>query len=271
MKKQDIKTNLHTHTTFCDGKSTPEEIVLAALEKGFTSLGFSGHGTTPFDLSYCVRDMEGYIAEVSRVREKYKRDIRIWLGVEEDSWAPVDRSRFDYIIGSSHYLRIGEDWRHADHTAESLRQAVEAFGGDTLALAGSYYSAFCDYIEARRPDIIGHFDLLTKFDEQEHPLFLGDPAYMELARGFIRRAAQSGCVFEVNTGAMARGLRTSPYPCDELLYELKKCDARLILSSDSHSADTLDFAFEEVREMLMDIGLVKLVTLTDNGFVEYAI
>lgn len=263
--------NFHTHTTFCDGKNTPEEMVLAALEKGFTAVGFSGHGTTAYDLRYCMRDMEGYIAEIERVRQRYKKDLRIYLGVEEDSWAPVDRGRFDYIIGSSHYLRVDEQYYPVDSSVDYLHRAIEAMGGDALAAAQAYFGALCDYIEWRKPDIIGHFDLLTKFDEQEHPLFLGDPAYMELARGFIRRAAQSGCVFEVNTGAMARGLRTSPYPCDELLYELKKCGARLILSSDSHSADTLDFAFEEVREMLMDIGFVKLITLTDNGFMEYAI
>ena len=42
-------TNYHTHTTFCDGKSTVEEIVLSALAKGFDAIGFSGHGFTTFD------------------------------------------------------------------------------------------------------------------------------------------------------------------------------------------------------------------------------
>lgn len=50
--------NFHTHSTFCDGKNTPEEIVLAALEKGFVSIGFSSHGYTPYDLRYCMKDTE---------------------------------------------------------------------------------------------------------------------------------------------------------------------------------------------------------------------
>ena len=37
------RQNLHTHTTFCDGKDTPEELVEAAIAKGFDSIGFSGH------------------------------------------------------------------------------------------------------------------------------------------------------------------------------------------------------------------------------------
>ena len=32
-----IKADFHTHTTFCDGKSTPREMVEAACRLGFTS------------------------------------------------------------------------------------------------------------------------------------------------------------------------------------------------------------------------------------------
>ena len=39
-----MKQNLHTHTVYCDGNDTPEEMVLTAIEKHFDILGFSGHG-----------------------------------------------------------------------------------------------------------------------------------------------------------------------------------------------------------------------------------
>ena len=32
--------NYHTHTTYCDGKSTPEEIVLEAIRLGMDTIGF---------------------------------------------------------------------------------------------------------------------------------------------------------------------------------------------------------------------------------------
>ena len=38
-----IKTNFHTHSIFCDGKSTLEENVLSAIEKEIKILGFSSH------------------------------------------------------------------------------------------------------------------------------------------------------------------------------------------------------------------------------------
>ena len=38
-----IKQNLHTHSTYCDGNDRPEEMILTAIDKGFDSVGFSGH------------------------------------------------------------------------------------------------------------------------------------------------------------------------------------------------------------------------------------
>ena len=38
-----LRANYHTHTTFCDGTSTAEEMVQQALDLGFVALGFSSH------------------------------------------------------------------------------------------------------------------------------------------------------------------------------------------------------------------------------------
>ena len=96
--------NLHTHSTFCDGINTPEEIVLGAIAKGMPAVGFSGHGYTPYDLRYCMKDTEGYRREILRLKEKYRGEIEVYLGLEEDAFYPADRTKFDYIIGSCHYF-----------------------------------------------------------------------------------------------------------------------------------------------------------------------
>ena len=264
-------TNFHTHTTFCDGKSSPEEIVLAAIEKGFSAIGFSGHGYTPFDTSYCMNDTAGYSREVKRLKEKYKDKIQIYLGVEEDSSAPVNRSDFDYIIGSSHYLRIGGKFVTLDSDAEQFSACLNAFSGDPVRLAEAYYSDLCDYINKRRPDIIGHFDLITKFDELGDSLFLKNPEYNAVAERAALEAAQSGAIFEVNTGAITRGLRSSAYPAENILYALKKQDARIILSSDAHETSALDAYFEETKKHLYDIGFRYTYTLWNSEFIRCSI
>ena len=264
-------SNFHTHSVFCDGKNTLEEVVLSAIEKGFDSLGFSGHGHTDYDDRYCMKDESGYIREINRLKEKYKDALEIYLGVEEDAFSPLERSRFDYIIGSSHYLRVGGEYLPIDSSPDCFKVCLEAFRGDVTALAESYYSAFCAYIRARRPDIIGHFDLITKYDELSRSLFLESPAYNAIAERYAAYAAEADCLFEVNTGAIARALRTSPYPAENLLYLLKEMGARLILSSDSHAADTLDFAFEETKLRLREIGFSRLYTLKGGKFISYSI
>ena len=102
--------NFHTHSSFCDGKNTPEEIILAAIDKGFYAIGFSGHGYTEFDLRYCLKDTNGYMLEIDRLKKKYAKNIQIFLGIEEDAFSPVERNNFDYIIGSSHYFFIRDQY-----------------------------------------------------------------------------------------------------------------------------------------------------------------
>ncbi len=266
LRGENVKTNFHTHTVYCDGKNTPEEMVLSAIKNGFDSIGFSGHGFTDFAPEYCMKDTEGYINEIKTICEKYKNDIRIYLGIEEESFCLTDRARFDYIIGSCHYILRNGKYYPIDSNPQCFKECLSVFGGDPLSLAEAYYDAFCGYILRRKPDIIGHFDLITKFDETEAPLFLNNAEYIKLATEYIEKANGSGCIFEVNTGAISRGYRKTPYPQEELLQKLLKLDAKIILSSDSHSADTLDFAFDDTKKYLYDIGFRYVYVLSDDGF-----
>lgn len=264
-------SNFHTHTIFCDGENTPEEMVLSAIEKGFDALGFSGHGYTDFDLRYCVKDIEGYIAEIGRLKEKYKGKIEIYLGVEEDAFHPADREKYDYIIGSSHYFYKNGEYYAIDSSHEYFKKCLEIYDNDILAMATDYYTAFCKYINERKPDIIGHFDLLTKYDELDNMQFLSNPEYNAIAEKAVLEAVKAGSIFEVNTGAISRGLRTTPYPAKNLLQLLFKHNAKLILSADSHKKSTIDCCFSEATQMLKEIGFTHLYTLKGGKFVEYEI
>ena len=259
-------TNYHTHTTFCDGDNTAEEMVKSAIEKGFSALGFSGHGYTAFDHTYCMQDTNGYIAEINRLKEKYKKDIQIYLGIEENVGGEAERSDFDYLMGSSHYFRIDGAYYPIDSNPDCFKKCLDLFGGDVLNLAESYYTPFCEYILKRKPDIIGHFDLITKFDEMGESIFFSNEKYLKLSEKYLREAMKSGSIFEVNTGAISRGYRTAPYPHINLLHILKKEGGKIIINSDSHAADTLDCHFKETKKMLKDIGFQYTYILYDNEF-----
>ena len=259
-------SNYHTHTTFCDGKNTAEEVVLSAIEKGFSSIGFSGHGYTPFDLRYCMQDMEGYVKEISRLKEKYMGQIEIYCGAEEDAFSYVKRSDFDYIIGSSHYFCVKGKYYSIDSSTELFDECLEVFDNDVLKLSEEYYSTFVSYIRERKPDIVGHFDIITKFDEIGEQRFLNNDKYYEIAEKYLKTAADEDVIFEVNTGAMTKGIRTSPYLGERLLHILKKKEGKIILSSDSHSADTLNAYFDDMLYMLRSVGFDSVYELCRGEF-----
>ena len=68
-----ILSDFHVHTTYCDGKDSPEDIVREAIRLGMRRLGFSGHSYTPFDPEPCMspEDTRRYIDEVHRLKAKY--------------------------------------------------------------------------------------------------------------------------------------------------------------------------------------------------------
>ena len=259
-------TNYHTHTNFCDGNNSAEDVVKTAIEKGFSAIGFSGHGYTSFDLSYCMQSIDSYVSEINRLKEKYKDKIQIYLGIEEDMLEIVNRNDFDYILGSSHYIKTNVGILPIDLGHDHFNTLLKAFNGDRLALAKAYYESFTDYVLTRKPDIVGHFDLITKYDEKDGLAFLNNPKYNELAETYLKQALKSQCIFEVNTGAIARGYRTSPYPALNLLKIICKNGGRIMINTDCHNKENLDCFIKESRKLLKDVGFEYVYVLLGGEF-----
>lgn len=259
--------NYHTHTTFSDGKKTPEEVVESAISQGLKSIGFSDHGYTNFDLRYCMKDTDGYIKEINRLKKEYSNKIEVYLGIEEDAFDPVKRSDFDYIIGSCHYIKVDGKYYPVDSNPNFFDKCLEVCDNDPIKLAHVYYAPFCEYIRKRKPDIVGHFDLITKFDEEKRA-FLGSGEYLAISEKYLESILGVGSLFEINTGAMARGYRKSPYPYDNLLYAIMKNGNGIVLGSDSHNPENLTFAFKETIKFLKEFGFRYVYALKEGKFVK---
>ena len=243
-----ISSDYHMHTTYCDGANSPEEMVLSAIKMGMTEIGFSVHSYMTFDQSYCLKKekTDVYCTEIASLKDKYKDKISILCGVEQDYYSDTPTDRFDYVIGSVHYLKSGEKLWPIDLSAEVLSQAVrEFFGGDFYAMAEHYYNALADVVEKTNADIIGHLDLITKFNETHNLFDVTNERYLAAAKKCIDKLISYGKPFEINTGAISRGYRTTPYPSPELIDYIKKQGGKLILSSDSHSAKHIGFEFDK--------------------------
>ena len=242
--------NYHTHTRFCDGHDEPEELVREAIRLGCPELGFSGHSHVSFD--DCCMSVEGtarYKAEIGRLREKYAGEIRVLLGVEQDFYGDLPTDEYDYVIGSVHYVHKDGRYLAVDESRESfLENVARAYGGDVYAFAEDYYALVGQIWEKTRCRVVGHFDLITKFNEGDCLFDTAHPRYQRAALAALDALADAPVLFEINTGAIARGYRRTPYPAPWLLAELRARGAELILSSDCHRREDLLCGMEAWRD-----------------------
>ena len=241
------------HTCYCDGKNTPEEMVQSAIEKGLSTVGISGHSYTFFDTSYCMQkaDIPRYLAECRYLRAKYFDQIHVLCGVEQDYYSEYPTDDFDYVIGSVHYIKVEGEYIPVDESIEILRAAVQKhFDGDVYALCEAYFATVADVVNKTDCDIIGHFDLISKFIEKE-PLFdVTHPRYVAAWQKAVDELLKRNVPFEINTGAISRGYRTQPYPSEEMREYIREKGGRFVLSSDAHSTDAIACGFEEFEALV---------------------
>ena len=258
----------HSHTNLCDGKNTPEEMVLAAVKLGCREIGFSGHGYCVGDEEWCIPSLERleeYKKEIIRLKEKYKNEIKIYLGIEYDYFCDFPTDDFDYVIGAVHTVvkdgaRLSVD---GGTVADQKAQLEKYYGGDFLAYARDYYSLVSDLYRKTKCDIIAHFDLVSKYNEKGEFFCENDERYKEIALCACDELLKTPVTFEINTGAMHRGYRTQPYPADFIIERIKNANKRVIINSDSHSCDTITFAYDFVKEKLNFLGCGYYTSLED--------
>lgn len=250
-----IKTDLHTHTYYCDGKDSPEDMVLSAISKGFENIGFSGHSYAPYDPDCCMSP-EGsleYRKVIESLKAKYKGRINIYCGIEQDIYAPFPEKPYDYSIGSVHYLRRGEEYLTVDYTPGILKDACERyFGGDIYSMAECYFETVSGVAEATGCSIIGHFDLISKFNENREFFDPDNTRYVSAWKAAADRLLGFGIPFEINTGAISRGWRSQPYPSMDMIRYIAERGGRFVLSSDAHSKENIGFQFEKMEAFLKE-------------------
>ena len=248
-----ILEDLHAHTYFCDGKNSPEEMVQSAISKGLKKIGLVVHSFTDFDTSYCVsKDGEKeFKRQMNALKKQYADKIQVLCGVEQDVYSSSSTEGFDYVIGSVHYFKVEGKYHDVDKSPESFIKTVnDYFGGDYYSAAECYFESVANLQEKTRADIIGHFDLITKFNQKNVLFDVDNPRYERAYLSALNALKVEKTVFEVNTGAISRGYRQEPYPANKIREQIKNRGGKLLLSSDAHSADNLAFEFSKWEKLL---------------------
>ncbi len=278
--------SLHTHTKYCDGFDTPEELVKEAISRGFDGIGFSGHSymhREPKEYSMTPSNNRSYRRVIQGLKEKYAGQIHIFCGMEADYYTDADMTGYDYLIGSAHYILKDGELLDFDRTDIKYPQYIfkgildQHFGGNGMKMVKAYYETLAQLgngwtretengIVTGKYDFIGHFDLILKHNESMRFVDEESKEYQNLAIEAAEALAGKIKLFEVNTGAMSRGFRSKPYPAPFLLKELKRLGFGAVITSDCHRKENMGYYFEEAEELLRDSGFREKYILTEDGF-----
>jgi histidinol-phosphatase (PHP family) len=173
--------NLHTHSIFSDGKSTPEEVVVEAINQGMKVLGFSDHSPVPFENSFAIKNdnVQNYTSTIKSLKEKYKDQIDIYCSMEMDFIPGIvkdfkktkEELGLDYMIGSVHL--VGNDvnklWFIDGSKVETYDEGLfNYYGGDIKKGVKTFYYQYNEMIETEEFDIVGHFDKIKMHNRDRY-------------------------------------------------------------------------------------------------------
>ena len=256
--------NLHTHSIYSDGKSTPREHVEEAVRQGLTRLGFSEHSPLPFDNNFSVKSerMPDYVAEIAALKEEYRDKIEILCGLEADYITGVsetfaatkEKYHLDYIIGGVHlvgqsanpeelWFIDGPKWEIYDEGLQKF------FGGDIRKGVKRFFEQTDEMIEREEFDIIAHFDKI-KMHNRDRYFHEDEPWYRKLAMETLDLIHQKGLIMEINTRGIYKKRYNGFYPSPWLMTEAHKMGIPMIISSDAHHYSELTLEFETAQEAI---------------------
>lgn len=263
---------------FCrHAKGNLRAVVERAVELGFTHYGLSEHAPryraqdlfkdeadlTPEDLA---RTFEAYVGEARALRLEYEGSIELLVGFESERLPPeswydtmTELRRVtgpDYIVGSVHDVR----GLSIDYNPESTQNAAEALGG-VEALQLSYFDQVADLVAKLSPEVVGHIDLIRKFDGAGAHF---SPKVMERIEATLEVVRSVGGVLDVNAGAHRRGL--SPvYPLPEILTLSRRMGIGVTLGDDSHGAHDVGVGLDACLESIAKAGYQEVHYLARAG------
>ncbi len=267
--------NFHTHSKYDDGKEPLEAYVTAAIEKGLAALGFSGHQPIPFDNEWSLpsRALPEYLAEACRLKEQYKNEINIYIGLEmdyipgysEDFAALIKDAGLNYCIGSVHLVmkpgstNPDDIWFIDGPRTGYLKGIQTIFNGNARAAVEAYFQQQRQMVISQKPNIIGHLDKVNMHNKNE--VFDEQSAwYHDAVDDLLDAIMAAGTIVEVNTRGVYTGKTHAYFPDNSII---KKCIERnipMMVNSDAHHPSQLDNHFDQATGLLKEMGFKKMHT-----------
>jgi histidinol-phosphatase (PHP family) len=254
---------------FCNhAEGDLEDIVLEYIRKGFSWIGITEHMPPTNDRFLYPKEIsegmdskkmrlrfEQYMKTCKALREKYRDDIRIFVGFETETYSgSVDFAKEliaefspDYVVGSVHHVNDIP----IDMTPGQYEEAAISAGGID-ALYHAYFDSQFDMLASLKPLVAGHFDLVRIFDS-EYERRLRKPEIMEKIERNLALVEQQGAILDFNLRALVKGA-VEPYVSKPILKRARDLGIRAVPGDDSHGVSTVGLNVEEGIRILEEFG-----------------
>lgn len=254
---------------FClHARDALEEIVNAYIDKGFVWAGITEH-MPPADERFVYPDEKAagftagqlkrrffdFIRTGRALQHKYQSAITLYIGFETETYTGSNAHvrelmravQPDYVVGSVHHV----DDLLFDYSGETYRAAAETLGGID-ALYCRYFDQQYRMIEALKPPVVGHFDLIRLYDPDYAERFKQSNIRERVQRN-LQLIKTAGLLLDVNARALLKGA-AEPYPCRPILEAAIEMGIGLVPGDDSHGTDTVGAKLPEVIDLIRQLG-----------------
>ncbi|ERF76784.1 hypothetical protein EPUS_02323 [Endocarpon pusillum Z07020] len=254
----------HSHSgQFCPGhaRNTLEEMVEAAVAQRMEVFALTEHMPRHDEDRYPEEREMGlvyeksqvshktYFQEANRLREKFKLKIQIVIGFESEWIRPgsldlinisLQNNDVDFFVGSVHHVHT----KPIDFDQAGYDAAKEVAGGSDHQLFGDYFDAQFAMLQAIKPPVVGHFDLIRlKSGDPERSFREWQGVWGRIVRN-LQFIASYGGLLEINFASLRKGM-TEPYPKDEIAKTFEIMGGKFCLSDDSHGVEQVALNYHE--------------------------
>ncbi len=275
-----MNTNFHSHTCFCDGSASVEEMVQTALNMKMKQLGFSSHAPLPFSTKWSMKDdtvVQSYLAEIHENKIKYQGKIELFSAIEADyipqQTVPFrslkDKFELDYLIGAVHLVKVpdSDDVWFIDGKQSGFDEGIyKYFRGNGKHAALSYFRQIREMIEKEEIDIIAHFDKI-KMNNADRFFREDEDWYVAEILEILDLIKQYNVIMEINTRGYYQKKTTDMYPSRQIIQLAIEKGIQIIVNSDAHHPRELTAGFDAAYRILNELGYNKQI-VRNNGFWE---
>jgi len=258
-----IKVNFHTHTNYCDGHASVNEVVLAAIEQGLSQIGISSHAPLPVEAGWSLTDeteMKRYVSDIISAKQKFQNKIEIFTGIEAD-YIPGMSVKFselkqkfqlDYVIGAVHLVKppMTDELWFIDGKQSFFDRGIEKFfNADAKKAALTYFNQIKEMIVNEEFDIIAHVDKI-KMNNAGRFFSEDDDWYQAEISEILQLLKDNNIIMEINTRGFYQKKVKDMYPADWIIQQAANLNIPFMINSDAHKPAELLSGFEEAMKIM---------------------